>query len=126
MWNFQENNKFKKFIQSRPILVILAILVIFFTWKIVILSLKLQETYKNKELEQQKIFDLQQRKEKLSKDIEKLNTEKGKEEAIRENFGMVKEGEQVIIIIDDKDTKQIEKIQKNGGLINFFKNLFSK
>ena len=124
MRNFQEKNKFKNFMQSKPILVILAFLVILFAWKIIGLTGKLQETYKNKKIEQQKISDLEARKEKLTGDIKKLSTDEGKEEVIRENFGMVKDGEQVVVIVDDKNATEPEKKEDSGGIINFFKNLF--
>ncbi|MEI8270399.1 MAG: septum formation initiator family protein [bacterium] len=126
MRNFQEKNKFKKFLQSKPVLVILTIMVFLFAWNIVNLTIKLQETYKNKNIEQQKIFELENRKIKLSTDIEKLGTDNGKEEVIRENFGMVKEGEQVVVIVDDKSINEPEKKEKSGGIINFFKSLFNK
>ena len=124
MRNFQEKNKLKKIMQSKPILIILAIIVILFIWNIVGLTGKLQETYKNKKIEQEKISDLEKRKEKLSTDIEKLGTDKGKEEAIRENFGMVKDGEQVIVIVDDKNQAETPEESQNKGFFSFFKNLF--
>ena len=124
MRNFQEKNKFKKFMQSKPVLVILALLVFLFAWNIVNLSIKLKETYKNKNIEQQKIYDLEARKTKLTSDIEKLGTDEGKEEVIRDNFGMVKDGESVVVIVDDKNTTEPEKKPETGGIINFFKNLF--
>ncbi len=126
MSNFQEKNKFKRFIRSKPVLVLLAILVIVFTWNIINLAGKLQETYKNKKIEQEKISDLEKRKEKLTSDIEKLNTDKGKEEVIRENFGMVKEGENVIVIIDDKNKTENQPSNENKGFFSFLKNLFGK
>ena len=124
MRNFQEKNKWKDFMQSKPILVILAFLVILFAWKIIGLTGKLQETYKNKKIEQQKISDLEARKAKLSEDIKKLGTYEGKEEVIRENFGMVKEGENVVVIVDDKNATEPGKKEESGWIINFFKNLF--
>jgi cell division protein FtsB len=124
MRNFQEKNKFKIFMQSKPVLVILAIIVILFAWKIIGLTGKLQDTYKNKKIEQQKISDLEARKAKLTSDIDKLGTDEGKEEAIRDNFGMVKDGENVVVIVDDKKTEDVPKKEESGGIINFFKNLF--
>ena len=124
MRNFQEKNKFKKFMQSKPALAILTIVVLLFAWKIIGLTGKLQETYKNKNIEQQKITDLEARKAKLTSDIEKLGTDEGKEEVIRENFGMVKDGENVVVIVDDKNAPEGELKPKTGGIINFFKNLF--
>ena len=124
MRNFQEKNKLKKFMQSKPVLVIFAIVVILFAWNIVNLTIKLRETYKNKNIEQQKISDLEARKAKLTGDIQKLSTDEGKEEVIRENFGMVKEGEDVVVIVDDKNVNEGELKPEQGGIINFFKNLF--
>ena len=126
MQNFQEKNKFKNFMRSKPVLFLLTIVVILFIWNIVSLFGKLQETYKNKKIEQQKISDLENRKVKLSSDIDKLGTDKGKEEMIRENFGMVKEGEGVIVVVDDKNQQDISNQKENKGFFSFFKNLFRK
>lgn len=123
MRNFQEKKGLKYYMQSKPVLVLLTIIVIAFAWNITSLAGKLQETYKNKKIEQEKISDLKSRKEKLSYDINRLSTEEGKEEIIRENFGMVKEGEQVIVIIEDKNQTEIPK--ENKGIFYFLKNLFS-
>lgn len=124
MRNFQEKNKFKKFMQSKPVLILLFIVVVAFAWKVIGLTGKLQETYKNKKIEEQKISDLENRKEKLISDIEKLGTDKGKEEIIRENFGLVKEGEQVIVIVDDKNQPEIPPQKEKNKFFSFLKNLF--
>jgi len=124
MRNFQEKNKFKNFMRSKPVLILLTIILIAFVWNIVNLSVKLQETYKNKNIEQEKISDLENRKAKLSTDIDKLNTDKGKEEVIRENFGMVKEGEGVVVIVDDKNQTIPDSKNENKGFFYFLKNLF--
>ena len=126
MRNFQEKSKFKIFMQSKPTLVILAIILILFAWKVVGIASKLEDTYKNKKIEQQKIIDLKQRKEKLSSDIEKLNTDEGKEEMIRENFGLVKEGEGVVVIVDDKNQLEVLPEKENKGFLSFLKNIFRK
>lgn len=110
--------------RSKPVLVLLTIILIAFVWNIVNLTIKLEDTYKNKKIEQEKISDLENRKAKLSTDIDKLNTDKGKEEAIRENFGMVKEGEQVIVVVDDKNQTTDEPKKEDKGFFVWFKNLF--
>jgi cell division protein FtsB len=123
MRNFQQKKGFKYFMRSKPVLILLAIIVTLFAWKVIGLTIKLQETYKNKNIEQTKISDLESRKEDLTSKINKLNTDKGKEEIIRENFGLVKEGENVIVIIDDKNQTVTPK-DENKGFFSFFKNLF--
>ena len=110
--------------QSKPVLILLAVVLVLFAWKVIGLTGKLQETYKNKKIEQEKIADLEARKTKLSSDIEKLGTDKGKEEVIRENFGFVKEGEQVIVVVDEKNKTAIQ-VQPKKGFLGWFKNLFN-
>jgi cell division protein FtsB len=124
MRNFQEKNKFKRFMRSKPVLVLLTVILIAFAWNLVILTGKLQETYKNKKIEQEKISDLENRKSKRISDIEKLNTDKGKEEVIREKFGVVKDGEQVIVIVDDKSQTATPSQVGSNGFFSFIKNIF--
>lgn len=127
MRNFQQKKGLKYYMRSKPVLILLAIIVILFAWKVIGLTIKLQETYKNKNIEQTKISDLETRKEDLTSKINKLNTDKGKEEIIRENFGMVKEGEQMIVIVDDKSQIATSSQSQQKGLLGFFswfKNLF--
>lgn len=124
MRNFQEKKGLKRFLQSKPVLILLFILVIVFTLNVISLMGKLKETEKNKKIQEVEINNLQKRKEKLSDDIEKINTEKGKEEMIRENFGLVKEGEGMIIIVEDKnETSDLPESKK--GILYFLKSLFN-
>lgn len=125
MRNFQEKKGLKRFLQSKPVLMLLFVLVIVFTWNVISLVGKLQETIKNKKIQEEEIYNLQKRREKLSNDIEKINTEKGKEEIIRENFGLVKEGEEVIVIIEDKNNISNLSENKNKGFWFFLKGLFN-
>jgi cell division protein FtsB len=124
MRNFQEKNKFKNFMRSKSVLVLLTLVVLIFSWKVVGLAGKLEDTYKNKKIEEQKISDLEDRKAKLTSDINKLGTDKGKEEVIRNNFGMVKDGEGEIVIVDDKNQTQVAP-EPQKGFFSWLKNLFN-
>jgi len=44
---------------------------------------------------------LQAREKMLSSEIERLKTASGKEEEIREKYGLIKEGEEMIVVVDD-------------------------
>ena len=48
------------------------------------------------------LAETQARKESLVKQTAKLNTEQGKEDEIRHKFQVAKEGEKVIVVIDDE------------------------
>lgn len=123
MRNFQKKPSQHSFFQSKPILIILALFLLVIVWNTFSLIGKMLETEKKKEIEEKKIADLESRKEQLLNDIERLNTTQGKEEVIRENFGVVKEGEQVIVIVEDKKEKETVK-EEESKLKNFFRNLF--
>ena len=61
----------------------------------------MQNTEKNKTMAETQIENLQQQKQKLTSDINNLNTDQGKEEVFRENFGLAKAGESEIVVLDD-------------------------
>ena len=69
---------------SKLVLVLLGILVLFFAWGVVGFFRKMQITAENRRIVENKVAELLQQKEKLTSGIEKLKTEEGKEESIRE------------------------------------------
>ena len=85
---------------------------------------KMGETSRNKEIIEDKVTELEKSKEKLNSEIIKLKTEKGIEENIREKFGLAKEGEEMIVIIEDKNSEEAEKETDSEGFFSFFKNWF--
>ena len=102
----------------------MGILILFFAWNVFGFWNKMQETVKNKKIVEDKVVTLQNQKEKLESDINSLNTDEGKEKLFRENFGLAKEGEGVIMIIEDKNTPKIPLEANTGGFFSFFKNWF--
>ena len=84
---------------------------------------KMAVTRENRKIAENKVAELQNEKIRLSADISKLNTESGIEENIREKFGLAKEGEGLIIVVEDKDKTEAED-ESSGGFFSFFKNLF--
>lgn len=125
MRNFQKKKGISSFLYSVPFLSFLGIVALLFSYSMIGLVGKMRETTQNKELAESKVAELKQNKENLNQEIAKLNTTKGLEENIRERFGVVKEGEQVIVVVDEKENQNQESDENNGGgFINFIKNLF--
>jgi cell division protein FtsB len=124
MRNFQQKSGFKYFMQSKPALVVLIILVLTFAWNIVGLLSKMNETAKNRKAVEEKITEMEKVRVQLSADISSLNTDKGIEESIREKFGFAKEGEGMIVIVDDKNPAIDETQNEKKGFFSWFKNLF--
>ena len=109
--------------RSKPILIFLSILLLFFVWGVVGFWNKMKETSLNKAIIENKVAELEQKKEKLTTDINNLKTDQGKEASIREKFGLAKEGEGLIVVVDDKN-KQETKDTSSGGFFSFIKNMF--
>lgn len=66
---------------------------------------------------------LRSRGENLELEIKKLKTESGQEEEIRERYGLVKPGEEVIVIVGD-DIGQKETDSSSDGL-NFWQKILN-
>lgn len=99
-------------------------MVLVFAWSVYGFWNKMQETSKNTKIIEDKVAELKLKKENLSANINNLNTEEGKEKIFRENFGLVKEGEGVIIVVEDKNKTEPPKAESSSKITTFFKNLF--
>lgn len=82
----------------------------------------MQNTRQNRKTVEDKVTALQQQKEKLEAEINSLKTDEGKERFFRENFGLVKDGEGVIMIIEDKNAPKTPPEAKTTGFFSFLKN----
>ena len=123
MRNFQQKGS-KRFWQSRPFMVLLFIFLIIFAWNVFGFWQRMQDTGKNRKIAEDKLSQLKVQREKLTADISKLNTPDGVEEVIRDKFGLVKEGEGMIVIVEDKNKQVIETPSKFSRFMSFFGNLF--
>ncbi|MCC7160205.1 septum formation initiator family protein [Candidatus Nomurabacteria bacterium] len=124
MTNFQTKKNWRRIFQSKPFLVFLSAVVLIFAWSVYGFWNKMQETSKNMKIIEDKVAELKLKKENLSANINNLNTEEGKEKIFRENFGLVKEGEGVIIVVEDKNKIEPPKAENSSKITTFFKNLF--
>jgi cell division protein FtsB len=122
--NFQEKRSLKHILQSKPVLILLSIMVLVFAWSVLGLLGRMQETAQNKKIAEDKITELQKRKGSLSSEIDDLKTEQGVEENIREKFGLAKDGEGMIIIEDDKNQVATPPGAESNAFFSFFKNIF--
>ena len=122
MRNFQRKGVWRNMFESKPFLIFLGLLILLFAWNIWGLWNKMEETAKNKQNVQNQIDALNQQKEKLTADINNLNTDQGKEQIFRENFGLAKAGESEIVVLDNNATPPTPPTP--SGFIGFFKNLF--
>jgi cell division protein FtsB len=118
MRNFQNKGSWRNILESKPILVLFGLLILFFAWNVFGFWNKMQDTAKNKKIAEEKVAQLLQQKEKLSADINSLKTDEGKEKFFRENLGLAKEGEDMIVVVEDKTVAPVAP--SSGGFWGFF------
>lgn len=126
MRNFQEKRGWRNIVQSKPFLIFFGAVILFFSWNVFNFWNKMQETVKNKKIVEDKIALLKQKKENISSEINSLNTVEGKEKFLRENFGLVKEGEDVTVIVEEKKTPEAPTKTSSSffSFLYFWKNWF--
>ena len=123
MRDFQRQKGWRNILESWPVLTGLLLLLLFFAWGVFGFTGKMRATRVNRKIAEGKISQLQQEKEKLSYDIAKLKTEEGVEESIRMKFGLAKEDEGVIVVVEDKDTQE-DQSSASSGFFSFFTKWF--
>lgn len=72
-----------------------------------------------------RLRELEARKTELEKELSRLSTERGIEEELREKFPVAKEGENVVVIVDEPaESASLEGSTSKPSFFDFFKNWF--
>lgn len=126
MNSFQDKKSdWRKLLESWPSLVILSLLLVFFAINIILFLGKMIEARKSRDIAENKVAELLDKKDQLHTEINTLNTDKGKESLIREKFGLAKEGESMVVVINEKKKEDAADTQeKQGNFFSFFNRLF--
>lgn len=126
MNSFQDKKSdWRKLLESWPSLVILSLLLVFFAINIILFLGKMIEARKSRDIAENKVAELSDKKDQLHTEINTLNTDKGKESLIREKFGLAREGEGMIVVINPKKNEEVEGNQeKQSNFFSFFNRLF--
>lgn len=125
MRNSQEQNWWKRIAHSYFGLGILSILILFFAWNVIKFAGKAEGTAKNKRIAEEKLENLHNQKNQLEGEINELSTQKGMEASIREKFGLAKEGEGLVVVVDEKSHTEGETGQESN-FWNKIKNWFKR
>ena len=102
MLEYQQKRNIRKMVYSKWMILLLLVALIFMTKSSWGAYQKSQLSKENLDRVVNEYNDLSSREQTLSTDVERLKTEKGIEEEIRGKFTVVKDGEQIAIIVDDK------------------------
>ena len=103
--DFHEKRKLKKLLYSKPTLIVLGFLVVWLSFNVFSMYKKERDT-RLRRIEQREVLnELESREESLREEIERLSTERGIEEEVRSKFEVGKEGEEVVIIVDNPEAE---------------------
>ncbi len=102
MLEFQQKKKVRKILYSPVVLMILAIVFVILAHALWGVYQKVQISATNLEREQIEFDKLSSREKSLASSIDYLKTDQGVESEIRSKFKLVKDGEKVAVIVDDK------------------------
>lgn len=108
---------------SPAAIVIYFIAIVYLAFLVVRIAGKSREAGENRRIAEAELAELAARRESLAADIERLETDDGLEEAIREKFRVVKEGEGIVVIIDEPEDDAGTK-KEGGGFWKFVKGIF--
>ena len=116
---------FSKLIRSPITYVVLIFFVFIFTYSAI-------GTYKKSKIAKEKtrqveeeLRQLKEQEEGLKNSLNDMNSEFGIEKSLREKFGIIKEGEKSVIIVDPIEEEKSEREDDDeGGIFNFFKKIF--
>ncbi|HAE36709.1 MAG: hypothetical protein UR85_C0013G0006 [Candidatus Nomurabacteria bacterium GW2011_GWF2_35_66] len=124
MSEFNRKNT-NNFWHSPLVLIVLFCILVLFMYNIIGLIEKERETANKKNIILSNIETLRNREKSLSLDIEKLKTEEGIEETIRDKYQVVKEGEKMVVIVDEEKKESIVLGEENKhGFIEWIKGIF--
>lgn len=107
----------------RIILIIVLIFLIKPTWNI---YKKSRESEENLRRAEQELKTLEKREEEISKNLESIKSEEGRDEEIRSKLGVAKEGETVVVIVEDKEpAPQPAAVEEAGAFLRFWSRITS-
>ena len=101
MLDFHQKRKVKSVMYHRVTLIILAILVLFLVHSTWAVFQKKRESEALRNIADKNVSELEAREQDLISKIERLDTAPGVEEEIRAKFSVVKESENMVVVLDD-------------------------
>lgn len=115
MRGFREKRQWRALLHSRIALGVLVVLVLFLGKGVFGVGQTAWETYTLRKKQERTLEELEARAAALQAEIDRLSSERGLEEEIRGTFDVAREGEEVMVIIDPKNTKDEADAAQEGG-----------
>lgn len=124
MQHFRKKQQFKRRLYSKLVLILLFVALLFVahgTWGI---FQKARQSKQLLERAQAEKAELAEKQAAIEYRIDRMKTQTGIEEEIRSKFDVAREGEQLIVIVENEEEVEIEE-EESKGISGFFTTLFS-
>lgn len=108
MFDFHEKRKIRGILYSKTVFVLLILLAILLSISVYNRFIVAQDTRVKLNERKEDLKELEMRAETLQAKVEYLENERGIEEELRNRFDVAKEGEQVVIILEDEEESEID------------------
>ena|SRR3989338_8643047 len=124
MFDFYERRKFRRILYSNGALVVLLVITIVLSRGVYNIYIKERETTRITAEKEAKLKSLAKREAALSTELNRLATDRGVEEELRQKYDVAKPGEHVIVLVEPPKDNQQPTTNNSGGIWNWFLNLF--
>ncbi len=101
MFDFHEKRKIRSIVYSKPVVAVLVIITVVLSFSVYHRYTVAEEMKHKLNVREDELHELEQRATVLESKVQYLRDERGIEEELRNRFDVVKEGEQVIILVDE-------------------------
>lgn len=124
MQEFRKKRVLRRRLYSPVVLVLLVLMLIFLTRGVWGMYQKASLSEEKRLLAETEYQELEAKRRSIEADIEQFHTETGIERQVRSKFDVVREGEQVIVLVDP-ETPPVVAEPKPTGIKGFFTTVFS-
>lgn len=120
-----QNHKFSlsQFLESPLALAISVILFGIILYSVISVILKQEKSQHSKTQAQEELASLEDQKGSLEAEIGLLESDFGREKALREKFGVVKEGEEIIVLVNNEEEGEVKE---GDGMWGWISGIFSR
>lgn len=103
MFDFHEKRKIRSIVYSKPVVAFLVVITIVLSFSVYHRYTVAEEMKHKLNVRENELHELEERATTLESKVQYLRDERGIEEELRNRFDVVKEGEQVIILVDEPE-----------------------
>ncbi len=104
MFDFYEKRKLRGILFSRPVAVFIFLLAVVLSWSAYGRFIAAQETSTKRQDKVSELSKLKERAAVIEAKVNHLESNQGMERALREEFDVAKQGEEVIVVVDGQAT----------------------